>query len=74
MHAAVVLRLKPGDSVEVVDGKGHLGSGSVTEIKKSRIELSLDHCIHVALSARPKLILACAIPKANNCRFSQQME
>ncbi len=38
-HAAVVLRLKAGDLIELFDGKGHLASGSIAQVAKKCVRV-----------------------------------
>lgn len=63
-HLARVMRAQPGDSIEVVNGKGELGQGRVVEIGKkgARIEIEM-----VAREEAPKFRLAIyqGIPRQN---------
>jgi 16S rRNA (uracil1498-N3)-methyltransferase len=61
-HARDVLRLKPGDPIEVFDGAGHFAPASVERIAKSQLDLRVEE-IRCAPLASPRIVLATAIPK-----------
>lgn len=62
-HVAHVLRLKPGDEVEAVDGCGRLACGIIDSISRTKVVFKA-HQVFVSPSPKgPKVILACAIPK-----------
>jgi 16S rRNA (uracil1498-N3)-methyltransferase len=65
-HIKDVLRLKPGDEVDIADNTGHEYSGVVTAIDKVRVELEVTLKKTTAENFL-RLTVACAVPK--NTRF-----
>jgi 16S rRNA (uracil1498-N3)-methyltransferase len=61
-HARDVLRLKPGDPIEVFDGAGHFAPASVERIAKSQLDLRVEE-VRCAPLPSPRIVLATAIPK-----------
>jgi len=61
-HALTVLRLRPGDAVEVIDGAGRLGTGGILDTDGDAVRLTIGTLQHVPPPA-PRLTLATAIPK-----------
>ena len=63
-HAIHVLRLKPGDSINVFDGRGHEAQCAVDDIKADSVSLKL-----LSQSSAPplpcRITLAQAVPKKN---------
>lgn len=62
-HAANVLRLKPGQSIELFDGKGNSATGQLTEVSRKHTFVQVDE-ISQKTPAVPAITLAFAIPKA----------
>jgi 16S rRNA (uracil1498-N3)-methyltransferase len=65
-HIKDVLRLKPGDAVDISDNTGVEYSGLVTAISKQQVELKVA-VKKTAPESQLKLTVACAVPK--NTRF-----
>jgi 16S rRNA (uracil1498-N3)-methyltransferase len=61
-HARDVLRLKPGEAIEVFDGAGHFAPASVERIAKSQLEVRVEKICCAPLPS-PRIVLATAIPK-----------
>ena len=62
-HLAAVLRLKVGDPLEIVNGRGWLACGIIEEISRSSAVISVREMSFVPRAPGPVLTLACAIPK-----------
>lgn len=62
-HAVRVLRKKPGDVLQAVDGRGHLFEGVVVAIQKQQIIVRIERRFHRLGEPRIRLVLAFAIPK-----------
>jgi 16S rRNA (uracil1498-N3)-methyltransferase len=65
-HIKDVLRLKPGDTVDISDNSGREYSGLITVIDKQQVELKVA-LKKAAPESLVKLTIACAVPK--NTRF-----
>jgi 16S rRNA (uracil1498-N3)-methyltransferase len=61
-HGRNVLRLSPGDEVELFDGRGRFAHARVDKLGKSEILLRVDS-VETAEEPCPKIILATAVPK-----------
>ena len=64
-HLAQVLRIKPGQSVTVFDGRGHQADAEVLSVARDRVQLKLGEPVTTP-SPRPQISLAQAIPKGKN--------
>lgn len=64
-HLAQVLRIQPGATVTVFDGRGNHAEARVLSVSKQRVDLMLElsECTSVPL---PEITLAQAIPKGKN--------
>ncbi|MFH0753355.1 MAG: RsmE family RNA methyltransferase [Candidatus Omnitrophota bacterium] len=62
-HLFKVLRLQPGDKVELVNGCGALALARILHISKSSVEFSFDETFQEQPSTSGLITLACAIPK-----------
>ena len=60
-HCVKVLRHKLGDTVQCVDGNGHLYSCTITEVKRDRVSCKIESMSH--FERRETLVLAVAPPK-----------
>lgn len=67
-HAAAVLRVRPGDAIEVFDGAGRVASAVVTEAGKKAVRLRLGAVRHAA-SPPARLVLAVAVPKGSTIEW-----
>jgi 16S rRNA (uracil1498-N3)-methyltransferase len=63
-HAAAVLRVRPGDAVDVFDGAGRSAPAVVTEAGKKGVRLRLGAVRHAA-PPTSRLLLAVAVPKGS---------
>jgi 16S rRNA (uracil1498-N3)-methyltransferase len=61
-HGRNVLRLSPGDEVELFDGRGQYAHARVDKLGKSEILLRVES-VETAEKPRPKIVLATAVPK-----------
>lgn len=67
-HLVRVMRVRVGEEIELINGKGLLAFATVQEIQKDRALLSI-HKVKVKKSESTKIILAQAIPKPNRLDF-----
>lgn len=67
-HAAAVLRVRPGDAIEVFDGAGRVASAVVTEAGKKGVRLRLGAVRHAA-PPPARLVLAVAVPKGSTIEW-----
>jgi len=67
-HIQNVLRLEPGQDVEVFNGLGNQAFCSILSISKIEIKLKVISTIQNKLP-KPYIILACAVPKKNKFEF-----
>lgn len=67
-HLATVMRLKPGDRVELINGLGALAQAQIIELEKKRGVLQIEQ-LQIGEKRKSKLILAQAIPKPNRLDF-----
>lgn len=59
-HAVRVVRVRPGEEIELFDGKGHAAHGRVTEIGRDALHVEIDR--HIASRESPvRIHLAAAI-------------
>jgi len=64
-HLSQVLRMKPGDTLVVFDGKGRRASAEVGSVSRDRVSLKLGEILPSRLPL-PAITLAQAIPKGKN--------
>ena len=64
-HVSQVLRMKPGDTLVVFDGKGRRASSAVATVSRDRVSLKLGEILP-SRSPLPTITLAQAIPKGKN--------
>jgi len=62
-HLRTVLRLKEGDKVRVFNGRGQEASGPILSCRKDLIEVKTESLESRTGDEKPRIILACAIPK-----------
>jgi 16S rRNA (uracil1498-N3)-methyltransferase len=62
-HIVRVLRLHPGDEVELINGRGALARGRLLGSSKSVVEVEVLAYDEKPRANMPRVILACAIPK-----------
>ena len=67
-HAASVLRVRPGDGVEVFDGAGRVAPAAVTEAGKKAVRLRIGTVRH-APPPPSRLVLAVAVPKGSTIEW-----
>lgn len=63
-HAGAVLRVRPGDAVEVFDGAGRVAPAVVTEAGKKNVRVRLG-VVRQAAPPASRLLLAVAVPKGS---------
>lgn len=71
-HGAQSLRLRPGDTIELVDGKGHVAIAQVTGSHRRRLAVSILDRSFEAPPDRPRLILGLGLLKGP--RFDLALE
>jgi 16S rRNA (uracil1498-N3)-methyltransferase len=64
-HLSQVLRIKPGETLTVFDGKGRRAQAEVMNVSRDRVPLRLGE-ISPTVVPRPSITLAQAIPKGKN--------
>lgn len=67
-HLSNVMRLKRGEKVEIVNGKGSLAQAEIEDIKKKSATLVIRHIDEIAPS-NFNLVLAQGIPRGNRLDF-----
>lgn len=67
-HLAHVLRLKPGQSVELFDGAGGLARAVIRTVRKDGVELMIEDCRRFSPPSQ-KIVLAVSMPKAHRFDF-----
>lgn len=68
MHAVRVMRVSPGDPVELFDGRGHQAAGEVSVVNKRDCVCRIDSPTAVDREPSTKLTLAIAIPKPDRAK------
>ena len=58
-----VMRMRSGDLLEVIDGKGHLWNAKIIKNKAIKLIISLDTPLQVVSREKPLISIAVAIPK-----------
>ncbi len=64
-HLSQVLRIRPGETITVFDGKGCHASAEVGCVSRDRVEIRLGE-ISAMHAPKPRITLALAIPKGKN--------
>ena len=67
-HLLNVLRLRPGDSIEVFDGQGTVASAELVHCGRNDASARLREC-HVVPPSTPSVVLATALPKGDRVRW-----
>lgn len=62
-HHLAVLRLNPGDKVELFDGAGALATAVISGIRKNVVSLALESVRRTALPKSRRIIIAVSVPK-----------
>ena len=62
-HLLRVLRLKPGDKVELIDGQGTLACGAISRIVGLDVSVHIQQRLTMMPKEQGRIILACALPK-----------
>ncbi|HVL33279.1 MAG TPA: 16S rRNA (uracil(1498)-N(3))-methyltransferase [Actinomycetota bacterium] len=70
-HAARVLRITPGESVTISDGRGTVVEGVVTDAAASKVDVEV-RARRFVEAARPTVVVYPAIPKAGKLDFVVQ--
>ena len=66
-----VMRMKPEDSLDVVDGEGHLWNAKLFGDKSIKILNDFDHPIKAVFREKPLICIAVSIPKKGFDTFLQ---
>lgn len=66
-HASAARRLRAGDTIGLIDGKGGRATAVVESVARGRLAFSLHERRHVP-PPDPSLVLACAVPKGERFR------
>lgn len=64
-HARAVLRSRIGDRVELFDGRGAVGRGTVCAIERHSVEVEVEQVEQVEFDLRHRIVLAVAVGKAH---------
>ncbi len=67
-HLVRVLRARPGDQIELVNGRNQLAYSKVVEISKQSAELTIE-TVHESSSSSSSLILAMGLPRMNHLEW-----
>lgn len=67
-HLAQVLRMQPGETITVFDGRGNRAEAQILQVSKQRIPLKLGPVASQPF-LRPRIILAQAVPKGKNMEW-----
>lgn len=67
-HLSRVMRARPGDKVEIINGRGVLAQATVRELSKEKALLCID-ALEISPSVKIPIILAQAFPKPNRLDF-----
>jgi 16S rRNA (uracil1498-N3)-methyltransferase len=62
-HLIHVLRLRPGDPVEVMDGRGTVGEGIVADIGRKSVTVEVQRIRRADARRTARLVLAASVPK-----------
>ena len=68
-HLARVMRMRPGDEVELVNGRGLLARARIEEIKKEGAQLAIFNCIEEPPPS-PSLLLGIALFRLNRLEWT----
>ena len=68
-HIKDVLRLKKGSEVCVFNGKGGEALAMIEEVRDTAVRLQVRSVLEKGKEGRPRIILACAVPKKAKFEF-----
>jgi 16S rRNA (uracil1498-N3)-methyltransferase len=68
-HLLNVLRMRPGQSVEIFDGKGRSAVAEITAAKKRTATLRVTSATAVDIPTRPEIVLAVPNPKGDRLKW-----
>src|SRR5436190_12344649 len=71
-HIVQVLRMKPGERLQLTDGRGQLATGSIAECHKKRCTIGIESAVYTEPSTR-KVSIAISLTK-NSSRFEWFLE
>ncbi|TWT93008.1 RsmE family RNA methyltransferase [Neorhodopirellula pilleata] len=67
-HAARVMRVVEGDTIELFDGQGHQAAAAITHVSKRQCVCRIDSIAAIDLEPSVNLIMAIAIPKPDRAK------
>lgn len=67
-HLAHVMRIKPGETVEIVNGKNQLAQAQLLSLHKTKAELTIKK-VETRKKPKKEIILAQALPRLNRLDF-----
>lgn len=67
-HHLHVMRIAPGQMVELIDGKGTLATAELLHLKRHEAHLKIQSC-HVEEKSSKRIILAQALPRMNHLEW-----
>ena len=70
-YLSKVMRMRPGDLLEVIDGKGHLWNAKIVEKNTIKLESTYDSPLRVSTRREPLISIAIVIPKKGFDDFLQ---
>jgi len=62
-HLASVLRLRPGNKVELFDGKGALATAVISAVRKNKVTLNIEHIERIETPKSRRIIIAVSVAK-----------
>jgi len=68
-HLSNVLRLGPGDHVELFDGRGVSARAEIVRAGRREVELAVHELEHDPVPGGPEVVLATAVPKGDRIRL-----
>jgi 16S rRNA (uracil1498-N3)-methyltransferase len=68
-HLARVMRIRPGDSLRLFDGRGHEANGAVTAVRRGEVEVEVGPVGAGQREPRCALTLAFAVPKGGRAEW-----
>ena len=68
-HAANVMRVQPGDSLQLFDGEGKIAHCQVQSVHRKKLELNVESVQQLNLEGPCRLTIAVALPKGDRQKF-----
>lgn len=68
-HIGRVMRLGPGDSITLFDGKGKESSATIIEVQKNLVTVQADNWVERSRVPTPEVTIITALPKGDRLKF-----